>query len=374
MSFGDTSYSYQYASPPSPNWNILGVAPYASNVFDMFTHWIGTTFDEQVYIENLAATWDLTNFTATFPYNNAFLQVTNVVLDGLWGGASSSTINPTNVQLYVEQPSTVPNGNVLVATITLNITAQGDVPPDPYGTFVTSVRTLTGVSAFSLDPVPTGSSITVNAPSPAPTPIIVYSFLHASPPWLSVSSPVLGPGPVVGTFFTVDVSINNVTAASQHLIGVQFRLGYDNTLIVPISVAEGPFFPYWASQEPGSVGTFFTSFFDPDTFGPNVLVGTMVYPDMFGVWHDPLPDGSGVIATITFQVIYQSFGEPNIVSPLNIVEQSAVGLDNMNDQNIVPVFLSPPINGTYTITTDLAGKSDRPVRWSREQRLGSVGR
>ena len=170
VSFGDASYSYAYVAPPPCNWNILGVAPYASNIFDMFTHWIGTQFDEEIYIENLNAAWDLTNFTATFPYNNAFLEVLSVTLDPLWGGASSGTINPADVQLYVEQPSSVPNGAVLVATITLNITAQGDVPPDPYGTFTSSVRTLTGVSAFSQQPIPTGSSITINAPIPAPTP------------------------------------------------------------------------------------------------------------------------------------------------------------------------------------------------------------
>jgi len=43
VSFGDASYSYQYVAPPPPNWNIVNPT---TNVFDMFTHWIGTTFDE----------------------------------------------------------------------------------------------------------------------------------------------------------------------------------------------------------------------------------------------------------------------------------------------------------------------------------------
>jgi hypothetical protein len=82
----------------------------------------------------------------------------------------------------------------------------------------------------------------------------------------------------------------------------------------------------------------------------------MILPDDMGVWHNPMPKGTGVLATITFRVIYQSFGDPDQSGPLEIVEQLAIGLDNLVDQNIVDVPLLPPVNCTYTITTNLPGR------------------
>ena len=83
----------------------------------------------------------------------------------------------------------------------------------------------------------------------------------------------------------------------------------------------------------------------------------MILPDDNGVWHDPLPDGSGVIATITFRLIGgQSYGEQPVVTPLTFVEELAIGLDNMVSQNIVPVALSASVPGCVTITTDFPGR------------------
>jgi hypothetical protein len=168
----------------------------------------------------------------------------------------------------------------------------------------------------------------------------------------------MGPGPSLGELFNVTVSINNVTEF-MNLIGLQFRLKYPATLIEPVAVYFGPFLPDYASQQPGSLGTFNISFFEPDgLYGPHVLVGHMILPDEFGIWHEPMPNGTGVIATITFKVIYQSFGDDDLCGPLDIVEQMAIGLDNLVDQNVVDLpLLWPPVNGTYCITTDLPGRN-----------------
>jgi hypothetical protein len=174
---------------------------------------------------------------------------------------------------------------------------------------------------------------------------------QSDPPYVSVDGGyVLGPGSVIGQTFDVTVSLNHVTEASQHLIATEFRLCYDNTLIVPINVAVGPNFPYWASLEPGSLGTFFASFFDADGLGPNVLVGLMVYPDASGVWHELLPDGTGVIVTITFQVIAQPSSTESITTPLTLADVYAIGLDNIASQNLGFVSLGPSVNGNVTIT------------------------
>jgi hypothetical protein len=166
----------------------------------------------------------------------------------------------------------------------------------------------------------------------------------------------MGPGPSIGALFNVTVSINDLSEF-LNMIGIQFRLSYPDALIEPVAVYEGPFLPGYASLQPGSLGTFFVSFFEPDgIYGPHVLVGNMILPDDMGVWHNPMPKGTGVLATITFRVIYQSFGDPDQSGPLEIVEQLAIGLDNLVDQNIVDVPLMPPVNCTYTITTNLPGR------------------
>jgi len=105
-----------------------------------------------------------------------------------------------------------------------------------------------------------------------------------------------------GEVFNVTVRINDVDPASK-LIAVTFRLSYDPSLLDVVDVVEGPFLPYWASQQPGSLGTFFTNFTESDgVYGPHVLVGDLILPNATGKWNPPFPEGSGTIATITFRV------------------------------------------------------------------------
>jgi len=185
----------------------------------------------------------------------------------------------------------------------------------------------------------------------------IYVYQSLVPPYLEVSSASVGPGPSVGQLFNVTVTIHDVSEF-LNLVGVQFRLSYPASLIEPVATYEGPFMPYWASQQPGSLGTFYIAYFEPDgIYGPHVLVGNMIFPDGNGTWHAPMAKGTGVLATITFRVIYQSFGEPDLSGPLNIVQQLSIGLDNLQDQNIVEVPMLPPVNGMYTITTNLPGRA-----------------
>jgi hypothetical protein len=67
-------------------------------------------------------------------------------------------------------------------------------------------------------------------------------------------------------------------------------------------------------------------------------------------------EGTGVVTIITFQLLYQSFGEGNYTTPLNIVDEEAIALDNLIDQNIITYAMSDPHNGTVTVTTALLGR------------------
>ena len=345
------AYSYAWAPPPKPHPEVIN---FTTNTFNEFGFWNGTTFDEYLNITNLSAGWFLTNATGNFTYNGTLLVVTSVVYNPLFVGPNSFANVSGNLGVFVQAPSSNPSGDVYIAKVTMMIIDQSSIPPKLFGSFYDSVRTL-GLTLYS-----SFSSVGLIGvdPQPATLPIIVMNHLFVLPPYLSVSSATLGPGPVLGQQFNVTVSINNVVSAVHHLIGIQYRLQFNNTLLQAVAAYEGPYFPGWAALEPGSLGTFwFSSIEDPDgIWGPHVVMANMVFPNSTGIWNDPLPDGSGVVAIVTFQVMYQSFGEANITAPLTIADQAAVGLDNMVDQNLVDVPLMDPINGTYTITTNLPGR------------------
>jgi hypothetical protein len=168
----------------------------------------------------------------------------------------------------------------------------------------------------------------------------------------------MGPGPALGQEFNVTVSLVGVHFA-LNVIAVQFRLTFDKTLIYPTAIYEGPFLGSFAALQPGSIGTWFFGLVeDPDgLYGPHVLVGNMIYPNATGSWNPPSLNGSGVVAIITFKVMYQSFGEADLHCDLNILDDLMIGLDNYELQNIVEKPLLPPVNGLYTITTDLPGRA-----------------
>lgn len=90
----------------------------------------------------------------------------------------------------------------------------------------------------------------------------------------------------VGQIFNVSVIVDNVYAF-QRFAGLQFTLSYDSAVMQVLGVTEGSFFEPFAPY-----GTYF-DWFD-DGFGIDVVV----LPSGTGYW--PFPEGSGVVATITF--------------------------------------------------------------------------
>jgi len=353
VSMGSTAYKFTWTAPGPVT---PAVVNYTSNDFGWPppTHVIGNTFTNDIVIKNVNAGWFLGNFSSDMTYNSALLSVTNVVFDANWG-TTSFVNNPGVLSVFAGNATANPSGDVVVAHVTFTILAQGDAPPRPFppalGSYDDSTQHLTNIFIYSTANIP----VTKTAATDGLARVYVYQSLV--PPYLSVSSATMGPGPSIGQLFNITVSINDLSEF-LNMIGLQFRLKYPATLIEPVTGYEGPFLPDYASQQNGSLGTFWVLFFEPNgLYGPHALAGNMILPDENGTWHEPMPKGTGVIATITFKVIYQSFGDPDLSEPLEIVEQFAIGLDNLVDQNIVDVPMLPPVNGMYTITTNLPGRN-----------------
>jgi hypothetical protein len=348
---GNSTYTFSWIPPTTKPY--LAVSP--DRTFDQFSHWTGTVFTEDLMIKNVESGWYLSDVTTKMTYNNTLTSVTGVVFDPIWTTASWSEPTPGDL-LFTVNTAATPSGDVAIATITFTILNQGNSPPMPFWPDVGSYdNSVLHCHAYTVSGNGGTLPITMNPATDAT--VTVRCFQELVPPHLEVSSVTMGPGPALGEEFNVTVSLVGVHFA-LNVIGVQFRLTFDPALIYPTAIYEGPFLNDTAKLQPGSLGTWFYGVEDvPDgPWGPHVLIGNLIYPNATGSWNPPSLEGSGVVAIITFKVMYQSFGDADLHCDMNILDDLMIGLDNYEAQNIVEKPLLPPVNGLYTISTDLPGR------------------
>jgi len=115
----------------------------------------------------------------------------------------------------------------------------------------------------------------------------------------------------IGEEFSINITISNVEE-EQHLVGLDFRISYNDSLLEVINVAEGPFLRQF-NQTPTEPHTFFIYYVDPAASFPNgtivppsIVIGLLLMPNGTGQWPGPFPEGEGTLATITFRAINQS--------------------------------------------------------------------
>ncbi|MCJ7423042.1 hypothetical protein MUP01_02075 [Candidatus Bathyarchaeota archaeon] len=342
----DGSVTYVWTLPAKPH---LEVVPSATITYPKTAVQVGKLFDVQVILKGIDPAWACHNVTFTLTYDCAtpapaeILEVSDMTAGPLW---TVSTFDNTTlvgtITGFVGFPTSTPSGDVVLLTVKFRITYQDVFPTNDNAPLV-----LSDIVVFdTLEEIQTTAPVNGN--------VVVEGYQAASPPYLTVSSVTMGPGPVLGQHFIVTVMIMNVSA-QLNLIGLDFRLTYDPALITPVAVYEGDFLPWFAALQPGSLGTFFISYFEA---GPpeHVLVGNMIYPNGTGWWNLPMPSTNGIAATIEFEVAYQSFGDADLSCELGIFDEHFVGLDNMDDQNPIDLGNSPAVNGTYTITTSWPGR------------------
>ena len=106
----------------------------------------------------------------------------------------------------------------------------------------------------------------------------------------------------VGETFNISIVIENINA-SHRMIGFQFRLSYNLSFVEVLDIIEGPFLPAF-NQTPDPPYTYFMAYDEPDDpyYGTHVIVGDILMPNATGDYPGPFPEGSGVIAIITFNV------------------------------------------------------------------------
>jgi len=138
-------------------------------------------------------------------------------------------------------------------------------------------------------------------------------------------------GTKLGETFNVSVNIQNVYA-SERLVGLQFRVQYNKTLLQAIDAHEGTFLSQFHNR-PEPLYTYFIKYIEDDPiYGPNVLIGILLLPDDTGRWTN-FPEGNGTLATITFRSIYRPIEpSPPLTCELNLTDTMIVD-DSINEIN-----------------------------------------
>jgi PKD repeat protein len=129
-------------------------------------------------------------------------------------------------------------------------------------------------------------------------------------------------GTKLGETFNVSVNIQNVYA-SERLVGLQFRVQYNKTLLQAIDAYEGTFLSQFHNR-PEPPYTYFIKYIEDDPiYGPNVLIGILLLPNDNGQWTS-FPEGNGTLALIAFKVIYRPVQPDTATCPLNLADTMIV--------------------------------------------------
>lgn len=276
----DGTYTWAW-TPPTTNPDVA-IRPEAKS-FDQYHNWNGTVFTEEVHIENLEIAWALHNATLNITYNSPdnILKLVSVSIDSAWAGPNSVHYEePGEIYIFVKgHPA--PAGDVLVATISFNITNQQVNPP--HGTPQTSDLILHDVTLMdTVGPITVDSLINGE--------VTLYAYLIIPLPWFEVQPDqvILGPDLVVGDQygkeFVVNVNIKGLFGTWK-MIGWNLRLTYDPTLMDIVSITEGSFLadPRW-----NRYGTLFVANpDDPSVFCPkyNIAMGACLFSSPDANWY-----------------------------------------------------------------------------------------
>ena len=343
MDVFDCTITYTWSPPPIP---VLMVDP-SSRFFDRYSHWTGVTFTEDIRFDDLDPAWYVTNVSCTITFDPSFLEVLSVTFDPIWNVETAYTIDNVagTVDLFAETDQSI-SGDVIIATLEFNITAQGTYP-EIYESYIDFASYSVFDHSINITDV-YGTDV-------VPGYVTVEGYLAVHMPHLEVvpNEVVVGPEYVVGQEFTVSVDIKRLHFAWK-LIGVQFRMTYCDDLLEVVQVEEGDFFKPFAPY-----GTFFCSYVEEDYYGPHILVGTMILPNASGYWDQfpPYPGAewgepgeNGTIAEITFKIKKQLTAWPpvNLTCTFGLFDIIMIDVEG----NDVPY--DTPVNGTYTCISNPA--------------------
>lgn len=320
----------------------------AATIIDTDTYHLGDTFEIAVYVKEVT---DLYAYEFKLRFDNTTLELMSAtrpaghflepVLDPanyfvpVWKKmllpGPSATTQDAHLGYTLLAPETGRTGGGVLVVLTFKITAE-----PPWNGQILNYFDLWDTKLANTVPVPIDHIATDGT----------YEYNYMPPEsnhYLSVEPPttvVPAGAPVVGTpkaFFDVYVDVNDLNY-NHWIVGIEFKLAYDPTLIDYSAIAVDP----W-------LDAFGDIYMVPVIEGPGYIHTAVVllphsYPP--AVWNNPI-DGSGHLVKVTFEVIYQEAFPWEDSSPLdlydckfsNIVAESIPGLECVDGLAIVKGFI-----------------------------------
>jgi len=136
-----------------------------------------------------------------------------------------------------------------------------------------------------------------------------YEISIATPPWLSVD-PKKYTASELGKEFDLTILINELEA-DWKMVGAEFKIRYNLTLLELTNIVEGGFMKHFAMLSGASAPyTWFQYYVEEDPTSGYGIVGILILPLENGTWPGPFPDtedygAPGDLAIPTFKAIHQ---------------------------------------------------------------------
>jgi len=266
------------------------------------TH-IGERVNITVNIKNVTEDMQLIGVDWKLKFNTTILEVLNVTEGGFFKNwAETAGLDPDDIffwwlaeddyaisfTIYLDfaatPPTVFPEGNGTLATITFNATYR----PTEAEPEASCVLEITNTILLDVD----GVEIPYESENG------YYEATPLSFPTLSVK-----PYPYVATHegevFVVNVNIEELDR-DWRLIGVDFKLKFNTTLLDVLNVTEGDFLKDFARR--AGTNTWLQVYVEEE----HGRIGILILPISNGTWpSNVFPEGEGTLATITFNSTYK---------------------------------------------------------------------
>ena len=317
-------YEYAAPMPPLPYLKVEPESVSAKNV--------GDEVDINVTIQQLVTDWKAVGFQWKLIFNTTILGFLNATegdflkkfgLTYFYAIQEADYVISFSLQYKEPWPPTVfPEGSGTLATIRFNATYKP--------TFIDMVAScplhLTEVLIVDVD---------ANPIQTRPSKDGFYLIAIAAPPWLSIEKVppehLVGPpeytASALGELFDLGVFINELDA-DWRMVGAEFKIRYNMTLLDLVNITEGGFMKHFAMESglPPPY-TWFQYYVEEDPVSKYGIVGIMIYPLENATWPGPFPDtgdygAPGDLAIVTFKAIKQW-------DEIDVTDEKAMWLDEI---------------------------------------------
>jgi hypothetical protein len=198
--------------------------------------------------------------------------------------------------------------------------------------------------------------------SPAPGHYEIFWAVPTDYPYYVVS-PSEYKADVLGQDVKIDIMVENVDAAWE-IIGFQFILRFNATLLEPDNYTAGTFMEGFANDGETIIYAEGHDFMGDAALPPGFnawVVSVFTLAGSGGVWHEPFPEGEGLLVSLHFTAIFETISPEEAWTDLSFTYLEANNYTNVDD--IYPYALNQHMGDVpITLPSCIGGNYRAPVR------------